>query len=259
MLKEAEIESFINTDIAPSGTTYILDTDGVQKFPVCGDEMLHKVANHLYESPGYYPYQWRRDMARNLLKEAKNRGETLKRREYFQKAAGYGVGDPGEIAEQILVRSEFVVEGDEKGKLKKLASDVRQLDPNTDLSRKCASFLASIDEQTGEYRRYRRQTGALDTPEESTFHMTEDKLEKTASDMVKLANGEIIHPKQLQKAPSTKIAALIGGDFEKNVLNRLPEQGITPEMAENLSKSGSDILCRMIPAQNDLLDEIFGE
>ncbi len=242
LISQDELEQTIGTAESKEGA-YALDRDGQRMYPLHDRDSLQKAAEHFMRHRGRYPYEWRREIATNLLKKADQLGCEVPDADYMKKAAGRGMGEKSEIAAHLMFRSRKIP--GVKDDLEKLARTVHQSEEiGPKEASAAARVMAQVDESTDLYRGY---GDALPFPEEVAFSHTEDEIQKTASSMVKLANEAVVTREQLQRAPVSKVAAAIGGEFEQKLMEDMFDHDTFTKLASDLDPDDADTLCVMLP------------
>lgn len=230
-------------------STYALQKDGHQLYPLLDRDSLTKAARHFVKHRSKYPYKWRKEIATNLLKKAEQLGMDLPHKEYMQKAAGQGVGNRDRISAHLRIRANKLPGLADD--MKKLARDFKQAEQiGPEEASKAAEIMARVDEQSGLYREY---GGDIDFPEEVAFEHTRDRIQKQADSMIKLANDSVITVGQLQKVSAHKVAAAIGGEVEEKVMDDLGSTETLIKLARELDADDADTLCLMLPEPEHMI------
>jgi hypothetical protein len=165
-----------------------------------------KAANDLTDNCTNYPWETRRDVARQLLAITELDGGS---HEYvgdmlvdLQKMAGYGVGDLETVTETIRMREAAIREkhphflpvlAEVKAGIQKAA---RHNLVGPELLDKTAGLLDAVDRFSDMHRRY---DGAYQAPEKSLFGTTMAHADAFAKNATKLPSGQYVKTADLQE------------------------------------------------------------
>lgn len=186
---------------APESLTIKYAMDGAvhDELTVDGtDESLRLVADDLQKQAQHYPYPMRQAVARQLL--AASRPETFKQEEYvaLEKLAGYGVSTLAAAEELLQGRKYLLLQPEAQARVDsalamlKTAARGGLLSPN--MTDKVARLADSIDRLAGQHVRYTPET----LPERKLFSLTASQMDDFHKHAVKLANGAVLTPDEVQ-------------------------------------------------------------
>lgn len=199
-----------------------VDYDGhiVRKLPMPNAVSVEKAAEVLYRDRSKYPYSWRKQAARKIIKKAEELQVELEAdtEEYLQKAAGFGTTSAQTLSDSLHERA-HVLRGyprfrSASDRLSKYAEEIRTMKTNTELLDKTAEFIDMIDRQTGLYKKYSYREDNLPTPEEVVYTMTEKKASSVLNKFVQLTTGHMFDREDLEKAGVDVFTAALGDDIE---------------------------------------------
>jgi hypothetical protein len=183
---------------------YKLGEGPSQSVFVSNDKQLMKVAEDVLNSSDRYPWDTRRDVARQVLKAAPTINATFKApmKTMLEKVSGYGVGDLDsavravtyrearirdshpELGEKLLVLKGLVKEGSKDGLL------------SPSLTEKVARSLDLIDRLSDLHGNY---SGEVQPPE-NLFRITPSEMETFNNQSIKLASDVYVSRGDLDKA-----------------------------------------------------------
>ena len=206
--------NFDFNDLSDDQFAFVGDVDGkrVRKMPIHNPECVKRAGVYLYENRMAYPFAWRRIAARNILKKANHFkvGFQENNLEYLEKAAGYGLNTPKEIAKTIRDRSFMVRDRPTAGVLRKLADAMGRMVPTIPMMEKLATIIDAVDRDTGLYRRY----NLIPTPEEVCYSITEKRASTIIDGHFKLTTGKFYPLDILKSIPLNKVASLLGKSLQ---------------------------------------------
>lgn len=182
--------------------------------PLEGPGSVRKAAEWVYEHRGKLPFEWRRELAQNILKKAEELKMSEDEYPYLQKAAGMGCAPPENLSNNLLLRACMVGDANWQEPLEKLAFNIQERPYEANLQTEYVELIADIDEECGLNKKY---AGGLPTPEEIVYEKTLSDLKQAESELTRLANGSALTERQLENTDMRKAAALIGGDFEEEI------------------------------------------
>lgn len=209
----------------------------------CAAEWLHTYCDRI-------PFQDRNVIATKILDKTASYGADLgEHREFVEKQAGRGVGDPREIATMIDGRALLAKDDALRTKFAQLAHTVRtqsHLALQPDQLVKLAHTVDMMDRAIGLAGRY---TELLPRPEDVIFSATFTKAAAAVADHVALTTGRVYEKAALCKVSRTDLRELMGDDFLEQVSSLA---GIDPE------KMASEVATLPRP-DAEMLEGLFAE
>jgi len=181
----------------------------VELCPIPTEISLNKAADWVYENRDTLPFNYRKTAARNIIDRARELDiDEVSHHDYVEKAAGIGVGDPQEVADAMRSRAALFEDENIINTMNKAADKYDKKDVfNPEEHAKVASLVAAADEASGTQRLYKR---SLKTPEELLYKYSVSEIEKSAGELLDLANGITISELQLKRANFNTLAGVLG-------------------------------------------------
>lgn len=191
----------------------------VRRLPMHDEASLRKSATSLYRGRARYPYAWRKQAARRILKRAEETSVRLKAdsEEYLNKAAGYGYSTPAQVSDGLYDRAVTLGTYQQQhdsaaSELCKFAETVRDMEMTPALLDKLAAFVDELDRRTRLHVKY---ASGLLTPEEFLFAVTEKSASEYLEGYVTFTTGHTYSKDELAKAGADLFAAALGDDVEE--------------------------------------------
>lgn len=207
MAKEAAIPT--DADFA-----MVAEVDGhrIRRFPIRGPGNVKSSADELEKSAGSYPYHLRRNAAKAILKRANELGVKLANHNSMERTAGLGIGNPADITQALLLRSNLVKDAEIRQRLVKLANSTRGMEPKLDTLDKLAGLIDAADRAAGLYKYY----GTIQTPEELCYTRTSAQLQEKRASFIELTTGQAVPKEKLAAMDADRFSAL-GEDFVSSI------------------------------------------
>jgi hypothetical protein len=189
-------------------------------------------AEYVEKYRDHFPFSVRHVMARKILEKAARLGAAIgPQRDFLERQAGMGVGDPVEVARLIEQRALLCRNSDLKNHFLKMAATVRNsprwaLHPGTRV--KLAETLDLLDRQLGLVGKY---GSVLVRPEDVVFQVTFSKAAQDVQGHVATTSGKVYEKSAFRQLALDDLRSLFGDEFADRV--RTPSGGVDPEkMAE---------------------------
>lgn len=179
---------------------------------------VKQAADYLLQYADRFDFKTRNAMARKIVTKAAAYGANLGgHREWLEKTAGLGVGDPKAIVAMIEDRAKLATNTDFRRGVLKLAEVVRStpraaLHPDT-LADLCHT-VEQIDRTLGVFNKY---AAALPRPEDVIFSATFTKAAEELAQTCALTTGNAYRKEQFAKIALDDLSALFGTDFGDQV------------------------------------------
>lgn len=226
-------------DLPDSSFGLVVDYNGAKQrlFPMPNIASVKMAGEYLFANRFKYPYEWRKQAARNILKAALEwdkkaaAGEAVPHgfgslqfdpdtQSYLEKASGFAGATPQHVAEKIAQR--VVMMGDShrdlKVKLAEMSLAISKM-PGTGLMepemiQKAASIVDLADRETGLHRYYNQ---GLNLPEEDFFQFLKKEAQAILDGHVTLSTGNTYPVEAFQYLPLDKVAEVMGDEFKNEV------------------------------------------
>ncbi len=220
-----------------------------RRLPLRSAAEVKLAADYLHQYADRFDFKTRNAMAKKIVTKAAAVGAGLgERREWLEKSAGMGVGDPKAIVAMIEDRAKLATTntGFRQG-IMKLAEVVRTT-PRAALHPAALADLChtveQIDRTLGIFNKY---AATLPRPEDVIFSATFTKAASALTETCALTSGKAYRREQFAKLALDDVKALFGDEFAEQVKRGFdvdPEK--MAELAHTLPRGDAELLDRMM-------------
>lgn len=219
-----------------------------RRLPLRSAVEVKTACDYLFQYADRFDFKTRNTMARKIVTKAAAFGAGLgDRREWLEKSAGMGVGDPAAIVGMIADRAKLATNVEFRRGILKLAETVQTtpraaLNPDT-LADLCHT-VEQIDRTLGVFGKY---AATLPRPEDVIFSATFTKAAAELNETCALTSGNAYRKEQFSKLALDDVRALFGDEFAEQVkLGFAVDPEKMAELAHTLPRPDAELFDRMM-------------
>jgi hypothetical protein len=219
-----------------------------RRLPLTSAVEVKLAADYLHDYADRFDFKTRNTMAGKIMAKAAALGAGLgERREWLEKTAGLGVGDPKAIVAMIEDRAKLATQPEFRRGILKLAEVVRTT-PRSALAPATLADLChtveQIDRTLGVYGKY---AATIPRPEDVIFAATFSKAAAELNETCALTSGNAYRKEQFSKLALDDLRALFGDDFAEQVKSGFAVDGEKlAELAHTLPRGDAELFDRMM-------------
>lgn len=220
-----------------------------RRLPLRSAVEVKTAADYLHQYADRFDFKTRNAVARKIVTKAAAFGAGLgDRREWLEKSAGMGVGDPRAIVAMIEDRAKLATDVAFRQGILKLAEAVRTT-PRAALAPSALAELChtveQIDRTLGIFNKY---AATVPRPEDVIFSATFTKAAAELSETCALTSGNAYRKEQFSKLALDAVSALFGDEFAAQVRKGVGDVDVEKmaELAATLPRPDAELLDAMM-------------
>lgn len=250
--KNAEYTKSASDKLPDSAYAYVWVGENGHKdrrLPLRNAVEVKQAADYLFQYADRFDFKTRNTMAKKIMTKAAALGAGLgDKREWLEKSAGLGVGDPKAIVAMIEDRAKLAKDNPEfRRGILKLAEVVRTT-PRAALAPEALADLChtveQIDRTLGVFNKY---AATIPRPEDVIFSATFTKAAAELAETCALTSGNAYRKEQFSKLALDDVRSLFGDDFADQVKKGFEvDSEKMAELAHTLPRGDAELLDRMM-------------